>query len=150
MKTFSLHPSKNSFAIKLSRFRASSAAGLICLLVMLGISAFTMKPTSVPVNAKDLIGTWQVDLRPNPEAAPYLQEFIVTAVDGNSFTGKFYNSEIKQGKINTEWGVITFAFVTSDGSGAYNTMGQLKNGKLEGATHSLGRNFLMPWKGEKK
>jgi hypothetical protein len=123
--------------------------GLICLVLMLSVTAFKVKTNTTPVNASDLIGIWQVDLRPTPDAAPYYQEFVVTAVNGNSFTGTFYNTEIKQGKINTDWGTVSFAFVTSDGSGAYNTSGQLKNGKLEGSTHSLGRDFLMPWRAEK-
>jgi hypothetical protein len=149
MKTFLSHSFKQTPKVYSSLSRTSYSMGLICLVLMLGITAFNVKKNTTPVNANDLIGTWQVDLRPTPDAAPYYQDFVVTAVNGNSFTGTFYNSEIKQGKINTDWGAVSFAFVTSDGSGAYNTSGQLKNGKLEGSTHSLGRDFLMPWRAEK-
>lgn len=150
MKAFiSPSPAKATLARLLGYFPAYRL-GVTGLAIILAATAFTMKKTFMPVDAGELTGTWQVDLRPTPDAAPYYQEFVVTSVDGTSFTGKFYNSEIKHGKINSEWGVVTFAFTTSDGSGAYNTIGQLKNGKLEGATHSLGRKFLMPWRGERK
>jgi hypothetical protein len=150
MKTVISHSFKQAPKIYSSLSLTTYSIGLICLVLVLGATAFKVKTTATSVNAQELIGTWQVDLRPTPDDAPYYQEFVVTAANGNSFTGTFYNSEIKQGKINTDWGTVSFAFVTSDGSGAYNTSGQLKNGKLEGSTHSLGRDFLMPWRAQKK
>ena len=40
--------------------------------------------------------------------------------------------------------------VTDDGSGAYNTSGVLLQGRLQGLTHSLGREFLAVWSAERK
>jgi len=97
------------------------------------------------VSAADLLGAWQVDLRPTPEAEPYFQEFIVESVDGDSIAGTFYGTPIQEGRLNVAWGDLRFAFVTADGSGSYNHSGLLSNGRLSGMTHSLGRDFLAYW-----
>lgn len=98
---------------------------------------------------KALVGVWKVDLRAKPDAAPYFKEFVVKALDGNTFTGEFYGTEIEQGRVNADWGDVHFAFVTRDGSGPYNHSGVLRAGKLEGLSHSLGRDFLLVWRGER-
>jgi hypothetical protein len=97
------------------------------------------------IDASGLLGTWQVDLRPTPDAEPYFQEFIVESVDGDSITGTFYGTPIEEGRLNHTWGALRFAFVTADGSGPYHHSGQLSNGRLTGMTHSLGRDFLAYW-----
>lgn len=99
--------------------------------------------------ASSLVGTWKVDLRPTPDAPAYFQEFVVTAVDGKTFTGTFYGAPISQGRINTDWGTVRIAFVTADGSGPYNHSAVLKDGRLEGLTNSTGRDFLAYWSAEK-
>lgn len=96
-------------------------------------------------DAEALLGTWQVDLRPTPDAPAYLQEFVVTSVAGDTLVGTFYGTAITHGRINSAWNAVHFAFVTSDGSGAYNTTGVLAGDQLRGTTHSLGRNFLAVW-----
>jgi hypothetical protein len=92
-----------------------------------------------------LVGTWEVDLRPTPDSEPYLQQFEVTAVSGDGFEGSFYGTPIEEGRLNVDWGALRFAFVTSDGSGPYNHSGVLDEGRMEGTTHSLGRDFLSYW-----
>ena len=96
-------------------------------------------------DANKLIGKWQVDLRPTPDAAAYYQEFVVTGIDSNSFKGTFYGTEIRQAHTNLDWGKVYFAFITGDGSGAYNTSGFLDGDTLRGTTHSIGRQFLSVW-----
>ncbi len=60
-----------------------------------------------------LVGEWQVDLRPKPDAEPYFQKLIVTEVNDSSFTGTFYyDSEIQEARFNVDWGGLTIAFVT--------------------------------------
>ena len=99
-----------------------------------------------PAAAPDgLVGTWQVDLRPTPEAAPYFQEMIITSVAGDSITGTFYGAPIRDGRLNTAWGALRFAFLTDDGSGTYHTSGTLRGDRIEGLTHALGRDFLAYW-----
>ena len=99
-----------------------------------------------PSDASDLVGTWQVDLRPTPDADPYDKAFVVTSVDGNSLRGMFYDTPIENGRINTDWGAVHFAFVTSDRSGTYHHAGRLDGERMEGSSHSLGRGFVLPWR----
>ena len=97
-----------------------------------------------------LVGTWKVDLRPKPEADPYFQEFVVTGVQGSTFSGTFYGSPISQGRVNTDWGAVRIAFVTADGSGPYNHSAVLVGARLEGLTNATGRDFLSYWSATKK
>ena len=105
----------------------------------------TAQPLSTEVAEDSLVGTWRVDLRPTPNAQPYFQEFVVTSVQGGSFSGNFYNSPISQGRINTDWGTLRIAFTTVDGSGAYHHSAILNGKKLEGLSNSTGRDFLAYW-----
>ena len=100
-------------------------------------------------SADKFVGTWKVDLRPTPAAPAYYQEFVVNAVNGKSFTGTFYGAPITQGRINTDWGALRFAFVTSDQSGPYNHSGVLRNNRIEGMTNATGRDFLAYWSAER-
>ncbi len=102
-----------------------------------------------PATPEALIGTWKVDLRPTPDAEPYYQEFVVESVEGDTIRGTFYGTAIEHGRINSDWGTVQFAFTTADGSGPYNTSGILRGTRLEGTTHSLGREFLAVWSAER-
>jgi hypothetical protein len=113
----------------------------------LAAGAFAAEPVAVP---QTLVGTWQVDLRPTPDAEPYVQEFVITAVAGNTFTGTFYGTPVEQARINSIWGKLRIAFVTRDGSGPYNHSAVLEGTRLEGLTNSTGRDFLAYWSAEKK
>lgn len=131
---------------KRSKAPLRAAAYLAAFLIVTGLLVQATAPRSTDVpNPNDLLGIWQVDLRPTPDAEAYYQPFTVTAINGNTFTGTFYQSEIREARLNTDWGVVHFAFVTNDGSGDYHTAGRLIDGRLEGTTHALGRNFLTVW-----
>jgi hypothetical protein len=111
-------------------------------------------PPSLPAAAAaaepdGLVGTWRVDLRPTPGAAPFYQTFVVTSVKGGRLGGRFYDTEIRDGWINKDWGAVHFAFTTSDNSGAYHTAGRLVKGRIEGTTHAVGRGFLAVWTAER-
>ncbi len=96
--------------------------------------------------ATELQGTWTVDLRPTPDSKPYFQEFTVRKVyPDNTFEGTFYGAEVTQARINTQWGAVRIAFVTSDQSGPYHHSAILRGGILEGLTNSTGREFLSYW-----
>jgi hypothetical protein len=97
------------------------------------------------LDAGALVGTWTVDLRPTPDAEPYLKTFVVRSVADGRLEGTFYDTPIREGHLDTAWGAVRFAFVTEDGTGVYHTSGTLENGRLEGTTHSLGRGFLQVW-----
>lgn len=103
----------------------------------------------VPAAPEDLLGTWQIDLRPSADAEPYSVTMEIDSIDNGDITGTFYNgSPISNGRVSVSWGVTRFAFTTNDGTGTYHTSGTLRNGTLQGTTHSLGRAFLMEWRGE--
>jgi hypothetical protein len=114
------------------------------VLVLAAGTATASRWSSGP-GPEELVGTWQVDLRPSPDSEPYLQEFVVRSIEGNGFEGSFYGTPVTEGRLNVDWGAVRFAFVTADGSGPYNHSGVLREGRLEGTTHSLGREFLSYW-----
>jgi hypothetical protein len=113
-------------------------------------SAATSASPATAIAPAALLGIWTVDLRPTPAAAPYFQEFVVTAIDGKSFSGTFYGAPISQARINTDWGAVRFAFVTSDASGPYNHSGVLRDNRIEGLSNSTGRDFLSYWSAVKR
>ena len=120
----------------------------VMLLVFAAWNSAAMEQTAPDPEA--LVGIWQVDLRPNPEAEPYYQDFVIESIEENSIRGHFYGTPIENGQINTTWGKVHFAFTTSDGSGTYHTSGVLEDSGLQGTTHSLGRGFLAVWTAEPK
>lgn len=104
--------------------------------------------TSLPAKQtriQDLIGTWEIDLRPSPDAPAYIKEFVVTGLTADSLRGVFYGTRFANGRINANWDRLYFAFTTADGSGTYFSSGYLSEGKLYGMTYSQGRGFIMPW-----
>jgi putative oxidoreductase len=97
-----------------------------------------------------LIGTWRIDLRPTLESPPNYIEMVIDSIEDGVPSGTFYSgSEITNARVTNTFGVVRFAFVTSDGSGLYHTSGELVNGNITGMTHAIERDFVMPWRGEK-
>ena len=117
------------------------------LRVSTGVTPNTTTETPDP---NQLIGSWEVDLRPKPGAEPYFQEFIVSEINGKTFSGTFYGTPVTQGRINKDWGAVRIAFVTADQSGPYNHSAILSGDKLEGLSNSTGRDFLSYWSAQKK
>lgn len=119
---------------------------LALALALAASVAAAQAPTPRTPDASVLVGTWKVDLRPTPSAAPYFQEFVVTQVNpNNTFEGTFYGAPVSQGRINSAWGAVRIAFVTSDQSGPYNHSAVLQGRTLEGLTNATGRDFLSYW-----
>lgn len=126
------------------------------LLLLLSFGLFASSFAQQTGTAKDttptehklmsaLLGTREIDLRPNPQAPPYLKEFTISTYEGKNLRGFFYNTPFEGGKINTAWGKVYFAFTTADNSGTYYHSGYLENGKLYGTSFSSGRGFMSPW-----
>jgi hypothetical protein len=126
------------------RARMRFVTTLLSLLLLAGC-ATASKDVRPPVDATELVGTWKVDLRPTPGAPPYFQDLVVSSVQGKTFTGTFYGAPVEQARINTDWGAVRIAFVTSDASGPYNHSATLVGTRLEGLTNSTGRDFLSFW-----
>jgi len=120
-------------------------------LIFITFAAMVQAEAAAPLQPTQLLGTWQVDLRPTPDAKPYFQQFVVTKVNpDNSFECTFYGAPISQARINKDWGAIRIAFVTADQSGPYNHSAVLKGTTLEGLTNSTGRDFLSYWSAAKQ
>jgi hypothetical protein len=121
---------------------------LITLLLLVPISIIAQDSTiKSPEQNDPLTGNWKIDLRPTPDSDGYYQSFNVKVVNGNTFSGSFYGSEIKNAMINRNWAKIYFAFSTSDQSNEYYHSGYLENGKLFGITYCPNREFTAPWTG---
>jgi hypothetical protein len=97
-----------------------------------------------------LEGLWEVDLRPDPEADPYTQEFRVTRVSANSFEGFFYGSPVESARLNRNWDELFFAFTTRDQTFEYYHSGYLRDGVLYGVSYCPGRELVQPWTGVRK
>lgn len=120
------------------------------LFVLLCVTACQKPPAAASTpDAQELVGTWKVDLRPKPGAEAYFQEFVVSGVSGNTFTGTFYGTPVTEGRINTDWSAVRIGFTTEDRSGAYHHSAVLSGGTLVGLTNSSGRNFLAYWSATK-
>ena len=127
-----------------------SALTVLTLLICIGLGACSSNASRPSIAEDLLLGTWKVDLRPTPDAEPYYQEFVVTAVQDGSFSGTFYGAPISQGRVNKDWGKLRIAFVTTDGSGPYYHSATLEDEGLEGLSNSTGRGFLAYWSAVKQ
>ena len=125
---------------------------VLIALLLCAVSAACSTPSgpAVTLDTDRLTGTWVVDLRPSPDAPPYLQEMVVESVDGLTFTGSFYGTAITEARINADWGALRIAFVTEDASGPYHHSAVLTGSTLEGLSNSIGRGFLRYWSATRK
>lgn len=125
-------------------FFARNPRRFVLTLLLFSLAGVALASFAGP-DGNTLVGKWKVDLRPTPDAPAYFQEFVVKTLDGKTIAGTFYGTEFEGGLINTDWGAVSFAFSTQDKSGVYNHSGRLKDGKIEGLSHSTGRKFLAVW-----
>jgi hypothetical protein len=123
---------------------------LSVILLATVISATAQKASSKKSVAANAIGTWVIDLRPSPQAAPYLKDFKFTKIDSTRFDGEFYGYPFTGGFINTNWDKIYFAFTTQDQSGTYFHSGYIEGNKVFGISLNESRELLIPWNGKKK
>ena len=131
--------------------RILPAAASLLVALSLTACASTSRVAATP-DASELVGAWAVDLRPTPDAEPYVQRFEITAVSGRRFEGTFYGAPISQGFVNTDWGTVRLGFITADGSGPYAHAAEYDpaTGALRGTTISSGREFLSVWTAERE
>ena len=123
--------------------------GIITIVLSICLFSLQAKSQTKPV-ADSVLGTWIIDLRPTPESAPYLKEFKFTRIDGKKFDGEFYGYSFSGGFLNTDWDKVYFAFTTQDQSGTYYHSGFVEGNKVTGITLNENREFVLPWKGQKK
>lgn len=119
-----------------------------CMVFIAGCASKV--PPHAPTSA-DLIGTWDVSLRFDPNAPPSKTEMRIIGVDGGTLTGTFYGSALEEGRITSLSATWVIGARTGDQSGAYWHSGRLQSdGSIEGQTLSEGRDFLMTWRAVKK
>ncbi len=106
--------------------------------------------SSNALNLDQVKGTWQLDLRPDPNSEPYVKDFILTPTKDKEFEGEFYGSKFTGGYFNTDWDNIYFAFTTGDKDNIYYHSGYITNNKIYGISYSEGRKFTSHWTGIKK
>lgn len=123
--------------------------GIITIVLSVCLFSLQAKSQTKPV-ADSVLGTWIIDLRPTQESAPYLKEFKFTRIDGKKFDGEFYGYPFTGGFLNTDWDKVYFAFTTQDQSGTYYHSGFVEGNKVTGITLNENREFVLPWKGQKK
>ena len=106
---------------------------------------------SSPLSLNDLKGNWKLDLSPQNKEDSNFAMMKIDKIEPNLVEGTFYREgvPIKEGRTNTQSGKIYVALISGDNSGTYNTSFYLENGKIYGTTHSLERDFLAVWVGEK-
>jgi len=111
-----------------------------------------LQAQSQKVDTSILIGEWILDMTPENTNDANFAKMIITKVDNTTFKGYFYRDgvRIRDGRLNTQQGIIYGALVSGDNSGDYNTAFYYKDGKLHGSTHALGRGFLAVWIATKK
>ena len=99
-----------------------------------------------------LVGTWQLDMTPeNPDDSNFAMMEIRQITD-KGFEGVFYRDgvRIREGRLNTQRGIIYGALVSGDNSGEYNSSFYYEDGVLYGSTHAIGRGFLAVWTATKQ
>ena len=109
--------------------------------------AIPVHAQSAKVDTNVLVGEWKLDMTPENTTDANFAKMVIKKVENNEIEGYFYRDgvSIRNGKINTQLGIIYGALVSGDNSGEYNTAFYYKDGKLHGSTHSLERDFLAVW-----
>lgn len=123
---------------------------IACCLVVLISTQLQAQTEKVDTNV--LVGEWKLDMSPENATDANFAKMIITKVDNNTLKGYFYRDgvRIRDGRINTQVGIIYGALVSGDNSGTYNTSFYYKDGKLHGSTHALEREFLAVWTATKE
>ncbi len=103
------------------------------------------------IDLQELVGTWKLDLSPEKTTDSNFALMKIDSISDNKVIGEFYREgvPIREGRTNNQSGRIYVALVSGDNSGDYNSSFYLENGKIYGSTHSLDRDFLAVWVGEK-
>ena len=124
---------------------------LVCSM-MLFVSGSSDSNTTANPDPQLLVGTWKLDMSPENKTDNNFAMMRITSVGKNSIKGFFYREgvKIREGRINTQTGILYGAVVSGDNSGDYNTAFYYKNGVLYGSTHALDRDFLSVWTATKE
>ncbi len=106
--------------------------------------------TTKTFSTESIKGIWIIDLRPTPKSEAYYKDFIITPTEGKDFSGEFYGSSFTNGKFNTDWDKVYFAFSTVDKENTYYHSGYIEGDTISGTSFSADRKFISHWTGRKK
>lgn len=121
----------------------------ILIFIFANIIAQSGPTSNTDVDLNKVEGVWIIDLRPTPDSEPYLKDFVIEEIEGNSFSGKFYDTDFENGSLNLSWDKLYFAFTTKDASSTYFHSGFIEDEIMYGISFSPERSFTAPWRGEK-
>ena len=121
---------------------------LALIVNLLLISNFNSSSLDIS-NTDGLVGIYEIDLRPTPDAEAYFQKFEISSISEGTIYGTFYGSTIEKGQLNTQWDTIYFAFQTRDSSNVYYHSGRIEGDKVFGITYAPNRKLTAPWSGRK-
>lgn len=122
---------------------------LFITLVLTAFSLITLHAERVE-DLPNILGTWEVDLRPSPDSEPFIQYLVITEISGTSLKGTFYESSLEDVLVNEKFDTVFLAFTTNDQSSIYYHFIKLIDGNtIEGLTYSRNRNLIQPWKGRR-
>lgn len=116
-----------------------------CFIGMLAANLEAQSNAAVTAGLSGLQGSWQVDLRPAPDADPYIQVLDLKVKNNGALAGSFYGSKFKKGVVNNNWPQVYFAFRTQDRNNTYFHTGYLEGEVLRGQTYCPERSFVAPW-----
>jgi hypothetical protein len=126
--------------------------GSINLVIILLVCNLSSGQSDATADIEVLRGNWILDMSPENKTDNNFAKMEITEINGSSLNGFFYSDgvKIRQGRINTQTGVIYGALISGDNSGEYNTSFYFKDGTLYGTTHAIGRDFLAVWTATKE
>ena len=126
--------------------------GVFALFLSACAPQLTSPKEAEVLSSDSLVGTWDVALYFSPDSPPSATVMEVTAaLEDGTLEGSFYQSPFELGRYVIKDDQLIISVVTSDGSGRYQTSGRLSaSGLFIGQTHSIGREFLMPWTAERQ
>jgi hypothetical protein len=113
-------------------------------LVLFAVSACATTQPAPPAPGQ-LSGTWDVSLQYSATEPQSSTVMVLNVSAAGTLTGTFYDSPFEDAEFSLRGKTLAFGAVTSDGKAAYNHSGRLVGDRIEGQTHSLGRDFLMIW-----
>lgn len=124
----------------------------ISLIIILLVCNLISGQAESTVDIEVLIGSWKLDMSPETKTDNNFAIMEITEINGSSLNGFFYRDgvKIRQGRTNTQTGIIYGALISGDNSGEYNTSFYYKDGLLYGTTHAIDRDFLAVWTATKE
>jgi len=83
---------------------------------------------------QSVAGTWTVEVRSTPDAAPETHTLTLSVRPGDRLAGTFDGSPLRAGRVDGDWDAAHIAFATRGPEGTSMTHGVVRAGRLEATT----------------